>query len=266
MKTFFKTMFITATIGLAVSLNACDTDDDDDITTPVFPSQSVGINFMHLSGADTIELNTSNRPYTNALGQQYNVTKLRYLISNVTLHQVNGVNIELDEYFFVDISKPETFSFTGYRMIPQGTYSGISYTFGFDENDNTDGIYTDLNVANWNWPSPIGGGYHFMQLEGRYIDSNSADQFFATHMGTARKIDSTGTTFEANHFTVMIPNSGFVVGNNNIELEFTMNINEWYTNPVNWDFNVYGAGIMPNYNAQKLLNTNGKDIFTVRIK
>tara|TARA_R110002049_G_scaffold294590_4_gene481297 strand:+ start:487 stop:1284 length:798 start_codon:yes stop_codon:yes gene_type:complete len=265
MKTIFKSMMIIAAFGAASSLTSCDTDDDDPVT-PSTPSQTVGISFKHMSGSDTLVLNTPDKPYTNALGQIYNVSKLRYLVSKVTLHQTNGEEIELDEYFFVDFSKPESFNFDIAKKIPQGAYSGVSYTFGFDEDDNTSGAYSELNAANWNWPAMLGGGYHFMQLEGQFLDSTNNDKFFATHMGTARKMDSTGTTYIPNHFEVLIPNSSFTVGNTNFELEFTIDINEWYTNPVNWDFNVYGPGIMPIYDAQRLLNTNGKDVFTVRKK
>lgn len=265
MKTIFKSMLIIAAFGAVTSLSSCD-DEDEDPITPATPSQSASIRFNHMSGNDTLMLNTTNKPYTNALGQVYNVSKLRYLISNVTLHQLNGEEIEFDEYFFVDFSKPETFTFNPSKSVPQGVYSGISYTFGFNEEDNTNGIYDELNAVNWNWPGALGGGYHFMQLEGEFVDSSNNDSFFATHMGTARKIDSTGTTYVANHFDVMIPNSEFTVGNVDFELEFTIDINEWYTNPVNWDFNVYGPGIMPIYEAQRLLNTNGRDVFTVKKK
>lgn len=266
MKTIFKSMMIIAAFGAAASLTSCDDDDDDDITAPTTPSQSVSVSFKHMSGNDTLALNTTNFPYTNALGQSYRLTRLRYLVSNVTLHKTNGEGIELDEYFFVDFSKPETFNFNIVEKIPQGNYSGISYTFGFNEEDNIDFGYPELSAVNWNWPAPIGGGYHFMQLDGQFLDSNSTARNLSTHFGTARRIDSAGNTFVPNHFEVMIPNSGFTVGNVDFELEFTIDINEWYTNPTNWDFYVYGAGIMPNYDAQILLNTNGRDVLTVTKK
>lgn len=266
MKTVFKSMIVLTALAVVTTFQSCDTDDDDDDTQPRFPTQNVGVSFKHMSGNDTLKLNTPDHPYTNALGQSYKVSRLRYLISEVTLHQTNGEEIELDEYFFVDFSKPETFNINTSKKIPQGEYSGISYTFGFDEDDNIDGIYPELNSANWNWPGALGGGYHFLQLDGEYMDTNSVSKPFATHMGTARKIDSSGTSFVANHFEVMIPNSSFTVGNTDVTLEFTIDINEWYTNPVNWDFNIYGPGVMPIYDAQRLLNTNGKDVFTVVVK
>jgi uncharacterized lipoprotein YehR (DUF1307 family) len=266
MKTSFrlKHLLLAIIFSLAIVFQGCKYDDEDDLYVQPINSTYITLSFAHKVDGDVLQLNSLNKPYTNAMGQKYNVSKLRYLVSNITLHQINGAQTKLEGYFFIDISKPETFDYTPSVQVPFGSYSGISYTFGFDENSNISGNYPVLNAANWNWPDQFGGGYHFMQLEGQFIDSTNNDAPFATHMGTARKIDSSGTTFEANHFTKFIQKSNFEV-NNSKNIVLTMNINEWYTNPTNWDFNQYGAGIMPNYNAQKLLNTNGKDVFTATI-
>jgi hypothetical protein len=264
MKTFkFKYLAMFLMAG-ALIFTGCDKDDDDPIVPviPVAKNYKSTVSFNHVSGSNAVTLNAPNTPYTNAMGQKYNVSRLRYLISNVTLHHSNGSSVEFAQYFFVDISKSETLTFSPSEDIPEGNYTGISYTFGFDKEDNVNAAYPELNAVNWNWPGMLGGGYHFMQLEGNFIDSSNSSSALATHMGTARTFDSNNNpVYEENHFTVTIPNSSFAV-DANFEIEFTMDINEWYTNPINWDFNQYGAGIMPIYDAQKLLNTNGKDIFT----
>ena len=36
---------------------------------------------------------------------------------------------------------------------------------------NTDGAYPDLNSASWNVPPMLGGGYHYMQLDGKFINN-----------------------------------------------------------------------------------------------
>ncbi|MBR9831146.1 hypothetical protein GYB57_03275 [bacterium] len=262
MKSFKIKYPIVLLMAGALFLTSCDKDDEDPLT-PVPATYKTTVTFNHVSGSNALTLNAPNTPYTNAMGQQYNVSKLRYLISDVTLHHSNGTTVELDQYFFVDISKPETFTFSPSNQIPTGSYTSVSYTFGFDSEDNVSGAYAELNAANWNWPAMLGGGYHFMQLEGAFIDSSNSSSPFATHMGTARKFDANNDpVYEDNHFTVTLPNSSFEV-NSDFKLEFTMDINEWYTNPTNWDFNQYGAGIMPVYDAQILLNTNGKDVLTV---
>lgn len=259
-----KLVFVVLLVIFISFFQACTPDDEDDIYIQPIQTTSMQLKFAHQVDNVGLQLNTGNKPYKNALNQPYNVSKLRYLVSNITLHRINGAQIKLDDFFFIDASNNESMTYTPNIEIPFGSYSGISYTFGFDELSNISGQYSSLNAANWNWPEMLGGGYHFMQLEGSYIDTSNNEAPFATHMGTARKIDSLGTTFEANHFSSLIPNSNFEV-DQPIKLTLTMNLNEWYSNPSNWDFNQYGAGIMPNYNAQKLLNKNGKDVFTATI-
>ena len=108
----------------------------------------------------------------------------------------------------------------------------------------------------------LGGGYHFMRLEGDYEDSLGMSQIFRTHMGTARNNTVTPTTFEANHFKVVLPNSDIMV-DEDFTFELVMDINQWYEDTYLWDFNVYNAPIMPIYDAQKRLNENGPTVFSI---
>ena len=86
--------------------------------------------------------------------------------------------------------QPETYD-KGFT-IEEGDYTGISFVFGFRDEDNITGAYTDLNALSWSWPEMLGGGYHFMKLEGRFIDTNSNTATYATHMGTARENNTFG--------------------------------------------------------------------------
>jgi hypothetical protein len=259
----FYTILLIASLAL---LTSCSKEDSDKMTNPITTtpqSYKSVIKFNHVCNNESLKINTQHFPYTNAKGQTYRVSRLRYLISNIVLNHSNGSKIELEEYLYVDLSDYQTLNVAPKTEIPIGDYLSITYTFGFDNIDNESGKYSDLNSLKWNWPSPYGGGYYFMQLGGYYM--NSSSNHFSTYMGTAYKVGANSNPiFEDNHFTVTIPNSSFTV-KDNIEIEFTMDINEWYKNPTNWDFNQYGADIITNYNAQKLLNTNGKDVFTATI-
>jgi hypothetical protein len=140
--------------------------------------------------------------------------------------------------------------------IPFDTYTGISFTFGFNETDNTDGTYNDLNAASWNWPAMLGGGYHFMQFEGMYSDG-LIQNTYAYHMGTARV--STGV-FEQNYFEVNLGGFNF---NSDTTLHINMNLAEWFKNPNTWDLNLYNIDLMGNYDAQIMMNENGKSVFSL---
>ena len=70
--------------------------------------------------------------------------------------------------------------------------------------------------------------------------------------------------FIDNSFIVTLPLSNFEVSKNNTTtLHLRMNINNWFTNPNTFDFNVYGGSIMQNQAAQEVLKENGHNVFSV---
>ena len=240
-------LFLIAII--IITMNSCDDDD------PVATSGNILFDFTHNWDGETITADEFNIfQFTNTNSQQMSISKLRYLISNIAFHRTDGSVVPIDGYLLVDLSTESTFAFVS--NIPFGSYSSISFTFGFDETDNIDGFYTDLNSVSWNWPEMLGGGYHFMQLEGMYVDG-LIESPYAYHMGTAR-VD-TGV-FEANHFEVII--NGFT-HTNDTSIEIKMNIAEWFKNPYTWDLDVYSTDLMMNYDAQILMNQNGNSVFSL---
>lgn len=272
MKNTIKNIFIAliAVPLLTVSFSSCE-DDDDDIETRIIektvePTKyNLSINMVNKVNGNDLIMNTTNKPYTNEAGQAFNVTRLRYLISDIAFHKADGSCFTIDEYHFVDESDASTFVFNPTTKVPEGVYTSISFNFGFDLEDNQTGIYADLNSpgVNFQWPVAFGGGYHFMQLEGNY-DSSGTDRSFLTHMGTAMNITPRDTTFEDNHFEAKPMNSAITIsGDSSFDIE--MNVEEWYKTPYTWDFNVYPRMIMPRYDPQRKLNLNGPSVFTVTI-
>lgn len=228
-----------------------------DFETPRF---NATINFEHLVNGATVDLTASGHPYQNALGQDFNIEELRYLISDITFHQANGENFTINDYHFVDLSKPSTFIYTPSIKVPAGNYTSVSFTFGFDEEDNKPGAYQDLNALNWNW-SMMGMdlGYHYMQINGTY-DSSGVTKGFMTHMGPAMKMDGNHHIVVNNDFEAVLENADITV-NSNFTFSIVMDVEEWYTDPYDWDFNKYNMNVMMDYDAQRLLNVNGLSVF-----
>lgn len=227
--------------------------------------QSITFNFTHnydLTPVTASDFNTIK--YTNNYGSQHSITKLRYLISDIALHMPNGDSVLIDGYNFIDLANGTGLVYSPSLKIPDGVYSSISYTWGFDATDNVTGIYTDLNVASWSWPMMLGGGYHFMQFEGLFIDDTMATRGFALHNGTAREITATpDTIFHDNSYRVKMnaPSTFGINKDVNTTINLKMNIAEWFKNPTQWNLNVYGPMLMPNYAAQVLMNQNGRSVF-----
>ncbi|MFK8058604.1 MAG: hypothetical protein AB8B78_00770, partial [Polaribacter sp.] len=58
-------------------------------------------------------------------------------------------------------------------------------------------------------------------------------------------------------------NLGTVTISNNAEIEIKMNIAEWFKNPNKWNLNQLNTVLMPNFEAQKMMNANGKSVFSL---
>lgn len=237
-------------LSIVISIFGCDDDDTQYQTTG-----SIEFEFTHHWNNDVVTSNDFNIiKFENAHGELMSIVKLRYLISNIILHKSDGTELTIDGYYLIDLTNNETSTFV--QGIPFDNYSGISFIFGFNESDNIDGAYNDLNATSWNWPSMLGGGYHFMQFEGKYSD-NGLESPFAYHMGTAKVSDG---VFEQNFFSVNLGGFSF---SKDSTLDLKMNIAEWFVNPYEWDLNTYNVNLMPNYNAQKLMQQNGQSVFSL---
>ena len=265
MKNFkYNKILFSALVILILSFSSCK-DDDDDTISPVTVTEeyTATINLTQYVDRVVLQMNTAGHPYENALIQQFNVTKLQYLISDVTFTKDDGTRIVDGGYHYVTLEDSSTLQYTLNTKIPEGTYTSIGFTFGFDEEDNVSGAYIDLNTLGWNWPVMLGGGYHFLRLEGDYLDNTNTSAEFKTHMGTASDDSTMPRTNEINHFDVTLPNSKILISSD-FSFDIEMNIEEWYTNPIDWDFNVWNAPVMPISAAQKALNSNGSSVFTFK--
>ena len=248
-----KKIFLT----LLISAMFLSCSEDNDITL-----KQVNITFTFTHNWDETEVTDADFDeikFTNENGEKLSIEKLRYLISKVTFTNKNAIVEELlADYNLVDLTNNESLSFSLSETIPVGTYSNVKFTFGFDEDDNTDGIYPDLNTASWNVPMMLGGGYHFMQFDGKYINNNDAETAFNYHVISAIDTDPTNPQATDTAFEV---NLGEIVITDNAVIEVKMDISEWFKNPNTWDLNLLDTKLMGNYDAQILMNANGKAAF-----
>ena len=123
--------------------------------------------------------------FTNENGQVLSIERLRYLISEVSLTHESGEETVLNDYNLVDLTNNEGMSFRTSEGVLPGEYSAVTFRFGFKRADNADGAYPDLNTANFNVPAPLGGGYHFMQFDGKYTNTTSLEAPFNYHVISA---------------------------------------------------------------------------------
>jgi len=216
---------------------------------------SLTLKFTHnWNGVPITNQDFNTFKFTTANGENISIERLRYLISNISLAEESANN-----HFLIDVGK------NAENLIPikdvLSNNNKLTFTFGLRNSENIDGSYQDLNSVNFNVPGMLGGGYHYMQFDGKYKDTNNQDANFNYHV--IRAVDTSDPTnlkFEDTSFTVDL---GIIEIKNNTTIEISMNIGEWFTNPNTWDLNVLNTVLMPNFEAQKQMSANGKTVFRV---
>lgn len=112
-----------------------------------------------------------NYPYINSLGQSYNLTTIRYIISEVVLEGPNGeyyedeLLVSRDEmkgYYLIDESDIPSQSIN-LENVPPGTYNQVSFTLGVNEEGVEQGTGIFLSGMFWTWNS----GYIALKIEGQ---------------------------------------------------------------------------------------------------
>jgi len=215
---------------------------------------NVALNFHHQVDGENLELYAMG--YENDYGNTYNVQLLRYIVSKIELIDDKGKSIELDDFHYVDIENTSTLSLGENFNIPVGVYQSIQFTFGLDEEMNISNAYlADPAHGAMAWPDQMGGGYHYMRMEGAYLDSEDTQHFYLTHTGATAGV--------ARHINYSLPINLNACQEQEYQINLTMNLNAWYSNPNTYNFEVFDDGIMGNPEAQQLLHENGVNVFSV---
>jgi hypothetical protein len=236
---------------------SCSKHQDENIS-----QSSITLNFSHHWDGTLVTNSDFNAvKFINAFGNQLSIEGLRYLISKVTFYKTNGSKRELQGYNLIDVTNNQTLVFSPQTLIDQGTYSNVTFTFGFNNEDNA-GNYTDLNSALWNVPAALGGDYHYMQLDGKFLNTLNQEQGFNYHVIRAVENPGDHPTFPQDTFFNV--DLGPVTIYNNTTFNIEMNIADWFKNPNTWDLNILNQMLMPNANAQIMMYENGLNVFSLK--
>jgi hypothetical protein len=178
-----KRILILSSVAL-LALNSCKKD-----ATPEYNSNvkaELSVEFDNIAGSADLALNTGN--YTNAAGENFTVSKLKYYVSNFKLTNVNGTEYVVpqeDCYFLIDESDEATHE--PVLEVPEGEYKSISFVIGVDSLRNTMDVSQRTGVLDptgagadmyWTWNS----GYIFFKMEGTSPASTMGGDFMY-HIG-----------------------------------------------------------------------------------
>ena len=147
-----------------------------------------------------------------------------------------------------------------------GKYDSISFIFGITASLNKTGLFVNPPQNNMAWPGMLGGGYHYMKLNGFWKDSVNHIESLNFHLGIGQIYNSKDSIigFVQNYFTVDLPSSAFTLTQGTTEtVQIIMNIEKWFQGAYTFNFNKEGQNIMMNQNAMSQIKANGKHVFTV---
>ena len=234
---------------LSVTLLGCK----DETECCANPTTDVVLKFSHhWDGVPLSNLDFNEFKFTTENGEEISIERYRYVISNINI-------IGSKNHFLIDLASNSETEISITELL-KGT-TNLNFTFGFSDDDNVDGIYKDLNQASFNVPAMLGGGYHYMQFDGKYKDTNNQDANFNYHaIRAVDRTDPNNLVFEDTSFEVDL---GTVQIGNNTIIEINVNIAEWFKNPTTWNLNELNTVLMPNFEAQKIMSANGKNVFSL---
>jgi hypothetical protein len=234
---------------------------------PEDQSGKISISFVH--NLDGSQLRIDTMMYTNTAVNHYMITEVQYFISDVTLYKSDGSAQMIDDWkdiHYVDNDIPSTLQWNVFDNIPAGEYDSLSFVFGITEAKNHSLMYTDPPESLMFWPEYLGGGYHYMKLNGKWLDQDNKMIPFDFHLGIGQTYDNEGniTGFIQNYFTVHLPTSSFTVEKEKTtNIVLVMNIESWFSTPHDYNHNDWGGAIMQNQAAMLLAKENGFDVFTM---
>jgi uncharacterized protein (DUF2237 family) len=231
--------FLVATLACI----GCGSDADD------ADQGTITIDLDHtIAGA---ELEPETIAYSNAAGNEYGVTRLEYILSDIYLEKKDGTRSLVAAQHYRNAFDSGTRSLSA--QVDGGNYSALVFTFGIDGERNLTGSLPNSAVYNnMAWPVPMGGGYHYMRFEGLYSNGDEVASFL-THTGP-----SGGNDYSID---IALPLT-LTIDGDEWALTVLMDLNQWYETPITYDLNGSGP-IMGKPDIQAILQTNGPSVFSL---
>jgi len=260
--------FSIITFGLialaALFTGSCKKDDNGNDNTS--PAGKLQFTFQHYVDGNPVIYDSLM--YVNAAGNHYLVYEVQYFVTDVVLYKHGGGTKTIDDwtdYHYVDSNIPNSLKWDVYDSIDPGDYDSLAFHFGFSIDKNKSFMFVNPPESNMVWPEYLGGGYHYMKLNGKWLDTNNVRRGFAFHLGIGQHYDSTGAVvppFIDNSFRVSLPGSSFSVSDGKTtKITIRMNIEQWFKDPVVYDHNKWGGDIMQKQPAMATAVKNGHNVF-----
>ena len=148
----------------------------------VSESAAVTIKFHNTVAGQPVEYGKYN--YTNASGNIYSISLLKYYVTSVVLTTDDNVEFKLNNYDLIDAFDAANFSTINAGVLPNAVYKSMRFNLGIDSARNhtgaQDGDLDPMYNMIWTWST----GYLFMKHEGKFINTIGDTTDLQFHLGT----------------------------------------------------------------------------------
>jgi len=223
-------------------------------------SVSIGMSFC----VDTLPFVADTAQYVNEAGNRYLISEIQWFLSEVGFRSPDGVWHEAsvagsDECVcYVDTDLESTL--VAHFEAEGKEFDSLRFVFGLSPAYNVSGRFVNPPESYMFWPEMLGGGYHHMKLNGKYETAEGLAPF-NIHIGMGQNADM--TEFYDNSFVVTVgAGTPFADGST---LVLTMNVNNWFSDPLTYDFDSDGTHIMQNQEAMSKVCSNGHNVFSLSV-
>lgn len=238
-------------IILSVVLFACREEEETTLDNP-----SIKFNFKHLYKEQTLVVSTDNNLlYTTLEGNAWNVKSLKYYVSKLIIYKENGEAYDVNMVKLINPAEPNP-AYQEYTLsdIPEGRYTRMSFVFGVDTLRNKFlGLGNTSESNAMEWPGPLGGGYHFMMMEGVFRNDTNALVGYAIHLGK-----------NPNQYYADFPIDVTAQKGKSSTIDIVMNVDQWFDGYNDIDLNDGYGYIMDDDAKQLLFKQNASSVFSIQ--
>lgn len=170
-------------LGLTLGPGLVGCGDDEDPAAPGAEPVEFALAFSPVVGTES--LLAAQLRYTNAAQNEFSVDKFEFLLTDVVLVRADAAAETLSAALYVDAFDDATHR-SPPRSVPAGVYTALRFRWGVRPEVNTLG-FLPPGLDGMVWPSPLGGGYHCMRLEGTYTQAAPGDRSYKLHAGVLQR-------------------------------------------------------------------------------
>ena len=234
---------VVVLFSLLILIQSCRKEDKIE-SAPLALTVSV----THSVDDSLLQLNNFN--YHNFAGNVYEVLNLKYYLSDFRFFNSDGSSVFDPQVILVDASRSS--NLLRFEGLTAGKYNKITFLIGIDSARNIhNGLPNTTENENMSWPVAMGGGYHFLKMEGHYL-KNNIETGYAIHLGKNKNL-----------IAISI-NKPFEISESHKNQTLNMNINEWFVNPNIWNFETDPNYTMSDDAAMLKISQNGTTVFSLK--